>query len=64
MPSPVLPPSLLLATGQGCAEVEIAALRLDQCTINQRVGSITLLDAKGGKTRTLESAQYGSASPL
>jgi hypothetical protein len=28
---------------------EIAALRLDQCTINQRAGSITLLDAKGGK---------------
>ncbi|MFL5697455.1 MAG: tyrosine-type recombinase/integrase [Ktedonobacteraceae bacterium] len=33
---------------------EIAALRLDQCTINQRAGSITLLDAKGGKTRTLD----------
>ncbi|OLB56646.1 MAG: hypothetical protein AUI01_06090 [Ktedonobacter sp. 13_2_20CM_2_56_8] len=33
---------------------EIAALRLDQCSINQRVGSITLVDAKGGKTRTLD----------
>ncbi len=33
---------------------EIAALRLDQCSINQRAGSITLLDAKGGKTRTLD----------
>ena len=33
---------------------EIAALRLDQCTINQRAGSITLVDAKGGKTRTLD----------
>jgi site-specific recombinase XerD len=33
---------------------EIAALRLDQCHINQRAGSITLLDAKGGKTRTLD----------
>src|SRR5437763_13637782 len=31
---------------------EIAALRLDQCSINQRAGSITLVDAKGGKTRT------------
>ena len=51
---PVSPPSLPWATGRGCAEVEIAALRLDQCTINQRVGSITLVDAKGGKTRTLD----------
>jgi site-specific recombinase XerD len=33
---------------------EIAALRLDQCSINQRAGTITLLDAKGGKTRTLD----------
>jgi site-specific recombinase XerD len=33
---------------------EIAALRLDQCRINQRAGSITLVDAKGGKTRTLD----------
>jgi site-specific recombinase XerD len=33
---------------------EIAALRLDQCTINHRAGSITLVDAKGGKTRTLD----------
>src|SRR5256884_7851739 len=33
---------------------EIAALRLDQCIINQRAGSITLIDAKGGKTRTLD----------
>jgi site-specific recombinase XerD len=33
---------------------EIATLRLDLCQINQRAGSITLLDAKGGKTRTLD----------
>lgn len=33
---------------------EIATLRVDQCQINQRAGSITLLDAKGGKTRTLD----------
>jgi site-specific recombinase XerC len=31
---------------------EIVTLRLDQCQINQRAGSITLLDAKRGKTRT------------
>jgi site-specific recombinase XerD len=33
---------------------EIATLRLDQCQVNQRAGSLTLLDAKGGKTRTLD----------
>jgi site-specific recombinase XerD len=33
---------------------EIATLRVDQCQINQRAGSITLVDAKGGKTRTLD----------
>ena len=33
---------------------EIATLRLDQCQVNQRAGSITLVDAKGGKTRTLD----------
>lgn len=33
---------------------EIAALRMDQCQVNQRAGSITLVDAKGGKTRTLD----------
>ncbi len=33
---------------------EIATLRMNQCQINQRAGSITLVDAKGGKTRTLD----------
>jgi site-specific recombinase XerD len=33
---------------------EIATLRMDQCQVNQRAGSITLMDAKGGKTRTLD----------
>ncbi len=33
---------------------EIAALRVDQCHVNQRAGSITVMDAKGGKTRTLD----------
>jgi site-specific recombinase XerD len=33
---------------------EIAQLRMDQCTVNQRAGTITLVDAKGGKTRTLD----------
>jgi site-specific recombinase XerD len=33
---------------------EIATLRIDQCQINQRAGSITIVNAKGGKTRTLD----------
>jgi site-specific recombinase XerD len=33
---------------------EIAPLRMAQCTANQRAGTITLADAKGGKTRTLD----------
>lgn len=33
---------------------EIATLRLDHCSINQRSGTITIVDAKGGKTRTLD----------
>ncbi len=33
---------------------EIAQLRIDQCSVNQRAGTITLVDAKGGKTRTLD----------
>jgi integrase/recombinase XerC len=30
---------------------EIAALRVNQCHVNQRAGSITVINAKGGKTR-------------
>ncbi len=33
---------------------EVATLRIDHCHINQRAGMITLLDAKGSKTRTLD----------
>lgn len=33
---------------------EVAHLRLNQCQVNQRVGAITILDSKGGKTRTLD----------
>src|SRR5262249_47132453 len=39
---------------EGLRISEIAALRLDQCHLDQRAGSITLVDAKGGKTRTLD----------
>src|SRR5947208_12430028 len=48
-------PSILsLGYWSGLRFSEIAALRLDQSTINQRAGSITLVDGKGGKTRTLD----------
>ncbi|HCI78968.1 MAG TPA: hypothetical protein DHW02_04690 [Ktedonobacter sp.] len=47
-------PSLRLRYWAGLRISEIATLRIDQCQINQRAGSITLLDAKGGKTRTLD----------
>lgn len=33
---------------------EIATLRLDDCTVNQRAGTIVVRDGKGGKTRTLD----------
>lgn len=33
---------------------EIATLRMNQCQVNQRAASITLVDAKGGKIRTLD----------
>src|SRR6266566_9088166 len=46
--------NLPLGYWAGLRVSEIAALRLDQCTINQRAGSITLVDAIGGKTRTLD----------
>lgn len=33
---------------------EVAQLRLEQCQINQRSGQITIMDSKGGKTRTID----------
>lgn len=33
---------------------EVAALRIEHCTINQRAGTITIVDSKGGKTRTID----------
>ena len=33
---------------------EVAALRIDHCVLNQRAGAITIVGAKGGKTRTLD----------
>jgi site-specific recombinase XerD len=33
---------------------EVATLRLGHCTVNQRSGAITIVDSKGGKTRTID----------
>lgn len=33
---------------------EVAALQVDHCVLNQRSGTITIIGAKGGKTRTLD----------
>jgi len=33
---------------------EVASLRIDHCVLNQRAGAITLVGAKGGKTRTID----------
>jgi site-specific recombinase XerD len=33
---------------------EVAALKVDQCDLNQRAGAIVIVDAKGGKTRTID----------
>lgn len=33
---------------------EVAQLRLEHCRVNQRSGDITIMDSKGGKTRTID----------
>ena len=43
-----------LAYWAGMRISEIASLRLDQCDINRRAGSVTIVEGKGGKTRTLD----------
>ncbi len=43
-----------LAYWAGMRISEIASLRLGQCEINRRAGTVTILDGKGGKTRTLD----------
>jgi len=32
----------------------VAALQMDHCAVNRRSGTITIVDSKGGKTRTLD----------
>jgi len=33
---------------------EVATLRIDHCAVNQRSGTIMIVDSKGGKTRTID----------
>jgi site-specific recombinase XerD len=33
---------------------EVASLQIDRCTLSQRSGTITIIGAKGGKTRTID----------
>jgi site-specific recombinase XerD len=33
---------------------EVAQLQVSHCSVNQRAGSLTVLDSKGGKTRTID----------
>lgn len=52
--SPRLAAIFALGYWVGLRVSEVAALRLDQCQVNQRAGVITVLDSKGGKSRTLD----------
>lgn len=38
----------------GMRIAEIAQLKVEHCDVNQRVGSLAVVDGKGGKTRTLD----------
>lgn len=52
--SPRLTAIFTLGYWAGLRVSEVATLRMDHCHVNQRAGTITLLDAKGSKTRTLD----------
>ncbi len=52
--SPRLTAIFALGYWAGLRVSEVATLRVDHCHVNQRAGVITLLDAKGSKTRTLD----------
>src|SRR5262249_11051610 len=51
-----LRPAAIFALGYwaGLRISEVATLRLDHCVLNQRAGTITIVGAKGGKTRTID----------
>ncbi|MCL4508956.1 MAG: tyrosine-type recombinase/integrase [Chloroflexi bacterium] len=50
----VLEAVVSLAYWAGLRISEIAALRSADCDLNQRAGALRLVDAKGGKTRTID----------
>jgi len=52
--SPRLAAIVALGYWAGLRIGEVAALRVAECDLNQRAGSIRLVEAKGGKTRTLD----------
>jgi site-specific recombinase XerD len=52
--SPRLTAIFTLGYWAGLRVSEVAALRVNHCHVNQRAGVITLMDAKGSKTRTLD----------
>lgn len=52
--SPQLTAIVALAYWTALRISEIATLRVEHCHINQRAGMITVVDAKGGKRRTLD----------
>ncbi len=52
--SPRLSAIFALGYWAGLRISEVAQLRLEQCHVNQRSGQITILDSKGGKTRTID----------
>jgi len=52
--SPRLSAIFALGYWSGLRISEVAALRFDHCVINQRAGTITVVGAKGSKTRTLD----------
>lgn len=52
--SPRLAAIFALGYWAGLRISEVATLRVDQCVLNQRAGTITIVGSKGGKTRTLD----------
>jgi len=52
--SPRLAAIFALGYWAGLRISEVATLRRDQCVLNARAGTITILGSKGGKTRTID----------
>ncbi len=52
--SPRLAAIVALGYWAGLRISEIAPLRMQDCDLNERIGTLRLVDAKGGKTRTID----------